>query len=239
MAATVVGGDAAASGNVTTVTATIPAGTQTGDLGLMCIAWGSAQTLTPPTGWTQVGSTLNFSGSSAGAFYRRSMLTSDAGGSLTSTVNVASRQSIGIVVVRGVSDPHQGVSSAQTSTATTSHSNPTVTSLTGTVVSIGLLLIRGSSLDAAIGTLPSGYTLIDQAWGTSSGACAAVLAHNLTPDTDGTVGGGNWVCSTNQISARANFALTVTPTGPNVGTATGTVATAGSAVGYRAPQAQP
>jgi hypothetical protein len=107
-------------GSISSLTLATPAATRAGDLLFMCMEKdGSAATITPPSGWTQFGSTVT-DGSGAGTLYMYSKVAtySDAsgGGSYTwSWSSGGTFASIGMFALRGASTVDTWVSATGTS----------------------------------------------------------------------------------------------------------------------------
>lgn len=214
MAVTHVGSTSGTNGTATW-TRTLPAGLADGDLGIAFLSF-TANVVTPatPTGWTLVenvqwGAAYNFN------IYQRTLAASDTTIAWSKTGTSTSKTADAVMVLRGAETVLAGTANALSLTQVTSHPVPAASVASGqpivTVVALGM---RGSSMDTAIGAIPSGTTLGTQAWGTGGAASAVVTAYDLTEDTDGSVGSGSWTTTTIQAGVRYTIGVKAATTTP-------------------------
>lgn len=221
MTATWVGGSAA-NNAATTVSLTIPAGAQAGDVAVVAHGYnqpGGDSTIT--AGWTQLDS-RDFSASFRARLYYRVLGAGEAGGTVTLTNPVSQKLAAAIGVLSGVSAVDVNNFTIE-STVTTTHAAPTVTTTTGDA---GLAFIVERESTPSTSFTHSTYTVGGEAHNTGSGATSAAVAYGLsTVAPAGSLGGGNWVADV------ANDAVVMWIVGLTV------AATNHSAVGDRATAA--
>lgn len=154
-------GAAVAGGNVTTLTAALPAGVQAGDVAYAF--WSHSTTAIPqagsdpPTGWVQVSTNTGTVGSIVAKVFRRVLTGDDTGPSVT--MDGATRQSAALIVYRGldITTPEDTVGVDTTHTVGTTHNAPTVATVAANCVIVTSIHERATAIDTDF-TPGAGYT---------------------------------------------------------------------------------
>jgi PKD repeat protein len=174
------------NGNTTNATVTIPASVQPGD-GLVLAFTGndSTRTVTPPSGWQQVGT--QSSTASVSTIWQRVATAGDAGQTVSVGLSDYSKANLRVLVYRGTNATAPvatAAKSAESATAT-SHISPkaTVTAARGWVVTYW----SDKSSTTGAWTAPAGVTSRGVSLGTGTGRVTS-----LTADSGGTVPTGTY-----------------------------------------------
>lgn len=209
MAVTVRSSTVATTDSATTAVVTKPAGTIAGDL-LIC--WVNTDpdadpaNLTPPSGWTQAGSTSTVAGVGVSKVFTRT-----AGGAEGSTYTFGSDvNTSGVWIMAAITgqDTTTPVNVGPTfaSSTTAGQSSQTAPSLTTTLPNCLLLCTwsSGSSSTASY-TPPAGFVELQDAWSDYQFASTASLALTTagasgTKTATGTAGGTGWIASSVAIA---------------------------------------
>lgn len=208
-----VGGNAALANN-TSVAVTLPAGTLTGDTGILAHGYNpTTGALTGPAGWTLI-TEVTWSTSFHVAFYKKTLTTAEASTTVTATNAVTQKLASCVEVFRGVTGVDVSVS-FNGSVVQTTQTNPTVANTTPDI-QVAFWCERESVPSAAI-TVPSGFTKRHEQYQTGAGAVSIVGATNMTIVANpGPLGGGVWT-ETTPISNDAIVTMVVGLTDGAVG----------------------
>lgn len=186
-----VGGSATAPlTSVPSVSLTLPAGVQTGDVAWMMHVYNptTADSVAPPE-WA-IEDTQSFSASMRVRVYSRTLDVADASTVVTITNALAQRMSAVVEVYRNVTVKNASGAFLET-TSRTAHPGATAASA-ASGMSLVFMAERSSSPSTTV-TAPVGYVLRDSAFGTGNGATGVAAADRLTVVTSGsTIGGGTW-----------------------------------------------
>ena len=194
------------------VTVTLPGSIPDNSLALIRVefnpASGGTNTVTMPAGWTLVRNQV-FSSSFHSNLYSKAVGASDSGASVL--VDITSTTSkmcaYGLVLVGADIADLDDVAFVDVSASSTSHTNPATSSTPPPArVAVSFCGTRGSAAVTTI-TPPAGFTAVASAYNTGSGACAGMVAVNLTEDSDGAVGGGTWSLNAAQGAALYTLAI--------------------------------
>jgi hypothetical protein len=188
-----VGGNAAIA-NGLSVAVTLPAGTLTGDTGILAHGYNpTTGALTGPAGWTLI-TEVTWSTSFHVAFYKKTLTTAEAGTSVTASNAVTQKLASCVEVLRGVTGVDVTVS-FNGSVIQATQTNPTVAN-TVPDVQIAFWCERESVPSQAI-SAPSGFTKRHEQYQVGAGAVSIVGATNMTVVTNpGPLGGGVWTETT-------------------------------------------
>lgn len=194
-----------------TLTVSIPSGVQAGDgmLLLLQISASNTYTLTVPSGWTQIGSTLNDGGNGDSYLYWRAATSSDPGTSFDITTDVDVNMAAVLVAYSGIDTSalvHAwDVTQVTSGSGTTSHVTPTVTtSVDGSLV-VEAITARGSTVTSW--TVDSAIVKRQDVYGEQSGAPSIVAADNDAGGPAGTYGGHTFTSDVQCVGARWTIAL--------------------------------
>lgn len=220
-----VGSDSHAA-NLATLTVTLPAGVQDGDVGLIAWAGVDTQTMTVPSGWTSIDYQDN--GNLRTQLLTRVLTASLAGTDVTLTASGINKQTALLVVDRG-----DGVAPTAAITLPVNVEASTRTEGTGTATgdatAYSFVLSRGNTT-LSNWAPPAGVTRAEQAFNTTTGETNG--AAGWSAETTGPIGGGTW--TSDLADLRGTTLLVALPVGaaPPTGdtatlTGTGTLTTAG------------
>lgn len=124
----------AGGSQTTAVSATLPAGIVTGDIGYLIVSFnsGTATITTPPSGWTLVDGPVNNGSNNLRSYlYRRVMASSDSSASVTATLSTGLRWTIGGIVLSSAAEtPDVSIVSWLDNTDDLSLSIPSITPAT-------------------------------------------------------------------------------------------------------------
>lgn len=181
--------------NTSTATITVPPFAVGGNLALMFFDINTSSTTNPPvpSGWTQI-ATIENSGSSASLAYWKFLTTGDLGSTVSLNWGSTTKITSTMVCYSGVNTttPIDGSNFAPQSTATTTHTTPTVS-----VVTTGALAVEHAYDKGATGntswTTPAADTLrAIEAIAGSANPSAATGEVTSTFTSGGTAGGNTW-----------------------------------------------
>lgn len=184
-----------ADSSITTLSATVPESTVTGDPAVAYVSYvATTQDCPTPTGWTLLDTQTP--GSASARLYKKVMTTAEAGTALTFTNTTGQRLACGIVVLDGTLYSDVDVlTGAEETTSTATHASPTSPTLTVAGVELAVFTERSSAPSASVAS-PAGTSELSFSFGLGSGATGGAFAIDTTPvAAGGTVGGGNWVAS--------------------------------------------
>lgn len=211
-----------ARGNATTAVASLPAGTQAGDLLLAIQATdedGSLSAMTAPAGWSEIANFSRF-GDVGGVKVWRKTATASEPSTYEFPDSTSAHCSVVVMALTG-HDPTQPIAVSPTFAeggAATTHTAPSVTGEAD-----GLLLtahIAGTDGTTRSYTTPSGMTLVRQST-LSSGAWLLLGVYSQGLASSGATGSRTTVCSGSapfialSMVVRAPSSLTVSPPGIN------------------------
>lgn len=194
------------------VTVTLPESIPANSLALIRVEFnptsGGTNTVTMPAGWTLVRNQV-FSASFHSNLYAKAVGVSDSGASVLVDITSTTSKTCayGLVLVGADIADLDDVAFVDVSASSTSHTNPATSSTPAPArVAVSFCGTRGSAAVTTI-TPPAGFTAVASAYNTGSGACAGMVAVNLTEDSDGVVGGGTWGLNAAQGAALYTLAI--------------------------------
>jgi len=171
---------------------TLPSGIQTNDGLLILTGVGDTADVVPaPSGWTLADHTIRGTGLNVGGYvFRKAGATSDSGASVT-LGNSDAVKGTALGLAYSGTDPsnaiHKIASLAETVSEAT-HPTPTVTTtVDGCTILIAVVHKDNSSV--AIGTTPSGYTLVTSSVRVSGNGVCSMAVYSKGPVSPGTYGG--------------------------------------------------
>jgi PKD repeat protein len=181
--------------NTTKATVTAPATVQPGDgLVLALTSNDSTKTLTPPTGWKQVGTQT--SSSTVSTVWQRVAVAGDAGKAVSVSLSGYAKVNLRLLAYRGtrLTTPVATATKAVDATSSTSHASPSATvSAAGSWV---VLYWSDKSSTTTAWTAPSGVTSRGASIGSGTGRVTS-----LTADSGGTVPTGTYAARTAKTNA--------------------------------------
>jgi hypothetical protein len=171
---------------------TLPSGIQDNDGELVLVGVGDTADVVPtPSGWTLANHTTRGTGANVGGYvFRKVGVEADSGAALSlGTSDAVKGTAIGLAFSgTDTSNPvHQIQALAETASQTT-HTTPTVTT---TVDGCWILLavVHKDNSSTAIGSTPSGYTLVASSVRTSGNGVCSMAVYAKGPVSPGTYGG--------------------------------------------------
>lgn len=190
-------GGSAVDGTGTSLTTQLPASVQAGDQLLMFVSYASpTATVTPPSGWTLVGSKNSTNNNLETDVYQRTAQASDASSNVTATFSASVKASMAVADYANAVSVETTASAKDASTA--SHTTPTVTGLT--TGSLAVSYWTDKSTGTTSWAAPAGVTTRSTAFGSGGGAVSELLADSgsavsgsyggLTATTNATSGAG-------------------------------------------------
>lgn len=216
-----------ADSSITTLSATVPENTATGDIAVAYVSYVATtqDCPTPSTGgtpWTLLDTQTP--GSASARLYKKVMTTAEAGTALTFTNTTGQRLACGIVVLDGTLYSDVDVfTGAEETASTATHASPTSPTLTVAGIELAVFTERSSTPSASVAA-PAGTSELSFSFGLGSGATGGAFAIDTTPVAAGaTVGGGNWVASVaNTACAMWTLAIKAVGAGVTLGLGTET-----------------
>jgi PKD repeat protein len=179
-------GSSTTNGNWTTYRVDVPAGVAAGDGLLLVVTTGSDVTVSPPAGWTQVG-TVAASGSNNGGttVWRRVAAAGDAGQAVTVTLSAIAKTGVTLLAYHGTStaNPVAQIATAAETVSRTGHTTPGVTVATAGSVVVSYWSDRNSNTTAW--TEPAGEVNRAETQGAGGGHIST-----LATDSNGPVAAG-------------------------------------------------
>jgi PKD repeat protein len=172
--------------NTTSATVTVPAAVQAGDgLLLTLTSNDSTRTITPPTGWQQVGTQTV--GTAVSTVWQRVAVAADAGHTVSVGLSDYAKVNLRVLAYRGTNLTAPVATATKTGDAasTTSHTSPTAT-----VSAAGSWVVSSwsdKSSTTGAWNAPSGVTARGTSIGSGSGRVTSLVA-----DTGGTVSTGTY-----------------------------------------------
>lgn len=166
---------------------TLPTGIADGDYGLLLVAQNGTQAISsPPSGWTQVGTTQTVATTSRALLYARSMLATDSGASASVTYAASQRHSKAAIVFRGVKSALNVEADTNDATANATAVLPAVTPTEADCLLVGFTFGR-SAVGTTTYTPPGGWVeRLD-----ANDASGATPWYSLSVVTKQLVGGAN------------------------------------------------
>ena len=213
-----------ADSSITTLSATVPETTVTGDPAIAYVSYvATTQDCPTPTGWTLLDTQTP--GSASARLYKKIMTTAEAGTALTFTNTTGQRLACGVVVLDGTLYSDVDVfTGAEETASTATHASPTSPALTVAGIELAVFTERSSTPSVTVAA-PAGTSELSFSFGLGSGSTGGAFAIDTTPVAAGaTVGGGNWVASV------ANAACAMWTLAIKAAQVTGSLATSGSGV---------
>jgi PKD repeat protein len=200
-------GQSSVSGNVTTHSANVPSGVQTGDALLMFFSGGTTPTTvgTPAgvTGWTALDQLTNASGTTR--VWRKVAAAGDAGAQVSITMSALTKGNLMIVAYRGTSavDPIANFARAAATNTSATRITPTVTVAGSTSWVVSYWMHRDSSSTSL--SVPAGVTSRSTGTQTGGGRVTTLLA-----DSDAAVPAGPYGGLAATAQAASSFGTTWT-----------------------------
>ncbi|MDN3352514.1 PKD domain-containing protein [Actinomadura sp. DC4] len=197
------------NGNTTNATVTVPASVQAGDgLLLEFTDNDTTRTVTPPSGWQQVGTQT--SGTAVSTIWQRVATTGDAGHTVSVGLSDYAKANLRVLAYQGTSATAPVAVAAKTTDAATSTSH---TSPTATVTAAGSWAVTywsDKSSTTGAWTAPAGVTSRGSSVGSGSGRVTS-----LTADSGGTVPTGTYgglTATTDAASKALTWTIVLAPT---------------------------
>jgi PKD repeat protein len=177
-----------ATGNSATESVTVPAGVQANDGMLLLVSAANQPAITPPSGWTLVGTTPNTLTSITTQVYRRVATGTDAGSTVTVGLAGSPHATVQLLAYRGTSSSNPVLSFAQNSVANASSlTTPTISVGAGGTWVVSYWTAKSSVVTGW--TVPGSQTVRDNDNGSGSGRINSVVADSGAAVAAGTAGG--------------------------------------------------
>ena len=183
---------------------TVPSGGTLGDALLLFVSVNTgASTITPPAGWSLIGSQNTASGALVTQAYSKVTKSADAGSMVTVSLSAIAQLNVELLAYHNTdpNTPVQAFASRADTTAATLHVAPAITVAGAGAVPVSYWVDKSSTTTAW--NPPSALTVRDSSFGTGSGHLTALLA-----DPASAVPAGPYIgltAATNAASAKANM----------------------------------